>query len=149
MEIVEPGKVAHGGTYSSNPVSMAAALETLHQLDYNDIHDRLHKFGAKLRQGIHEVLIDNHIPHVVQGHPTMFQFLATRKDKIHDYRDLASCDLSWYSKLHLELMKRGVMFDEDNQEVIFTCAAHKTEDREKTLRALDGALKALKQKPKI
>ncbi|MEK6874164.1 MAG: glutamate-1-semialdehyde 2,1-aminomutase [Nanoarchaeota archaeon] len=149
MELIGPGKVAHGGTYSSNPVSMAAALQTLHDLDHRDVHEYLSRFGTKMMQGIHEVFLDNNIPHIVQGHPTMFQFLLTNRNHVENYRDLKHCDMKWYAKIHLELMKRGVMFDEDNEEVIFTCFSHTAEDREKTLHALDASIKAIKIKPKV
>lgn len=148
MDVIGPGKVAHGGTYSSNPVSLAAGIMTLEVLRRKNVFSSIGKFGAKLMRGIDEVLSDHKFAHLVQGYPGMFQFLFTRKTRITNYRELAACDMDLFAKLHFELMKRGVMLDEDNEEPIFTCFAHSREDLHHTLAALDESCDAIKKMPR-
>lgn len=148
MGVIGPGKVAHGGTYSSNPVSLAAGIVTLDELKRKNVFEYLNKFGKRLMRGINTVLNDNKIPHIIHGRPSMFQFLFTQKSVIHNYRDLESCDMAMYAKLHFELMKLGVMLDEDNEEVIFTSFSHTQKELDQTLAALDESCKAVKKAPR-
>lgn len=140
MDLVGPKKVAHGGTYAGNPISMAAAEATLDELEAGNVHESINKFGSKLIKGILEILEDKHVEGVVQGYPGMFQVLFTKLPKVRNYRDLSSCDFELFARLQLELLKQGIMFDEDNGEPLFTCYSHSDEDLEKTLQAFDTAL---------
>ncbi|SNQ60342.1 aspartate aminotransferase family protein [Candidatus Methanoperedens nitratireducens] len=144
MELIGPGKVMHGGTYSANPVSLTACKATLKELDKSSVWDSLYSYGKKMMKGIDEILEDHKIPHVVHGFPTMFQFLITDKERITAYRDLAFCDMKMFTKVQYELLKRGVMVDEDGEEAIYTSCSHSSEDLDKTLEALDDALGDLK-----
>ncbi len=148
MDVVGPGKVAHGGTYSSNPVSLAAGIMTLEILRRKKVFSHLESFGKKLMRGIGEILTDQKVSHIVQGYPAMFQFLFTKKSRIITYRELASCDMALFAKLHYELLQRGVMLDEDNEEPIFTCFSHSQEDLNHTLAALDESCNAIKKAPR-
>ncbi|MBI4257666.1 MAG: aspartate aminotransferase family protein [Thaumarchaeota archaeon] len=140
MDIVGPKKVAHGGTYTGNPISMAAAEATLDEFETRNVHESINKFGSKLMTGIREILEDRHVDGIVQGFPSMFQVLFTNLSEVRNYRDLSSCDFDLFARLQLELLKQGVMFDEDNGEPLFTCYSHTQEDLEKTLQAFDAAL---------
>lgn len=144
MDVIGPGKVMHGGTYASSPLSLAAALATLRELEQKRVHEYLNSFGKKLIKGIDEILTDHNLPHVIQGYPSMFQFLFTEKQAITNYRELQYCDYKLYSKLHLELLKRGVMLDEDNEEVIFTSYSHTKRELNETLEAFQEACEAIK-----
>ncbi len=140
MEVVAPGKVFHGGTYSSNPVSLAATLATLEALRKRGVFSKINRFGKKLMKGIGDVLNDFNAAHTIQGFPSMFQVLFTEKQAIKNYRELAFVDQEFFARLHFERLKRGVMVDEDNEEPIFTCWAHSEEDLELTLEALKEAV---------
>ena len=145
MGVIGPTKVVHGGTYSGNPVSLAAADATLRELNKSAFFNRLNKFGRQLMKGIEEVFDDNKISFSINGMPTMFQFLFTKQERVYEYRDLKNCDLDFYTKLQYELLKRGVMIDQDNMEPWFTCYSHTREDLEKTLEALDESITAARR----
>lgn len=140
MNIIGPAKVVHGGTYSGNPVSLAAANATLDILRSDAVWTKLTSFGTRLMQGIQEVSEETKEEILLNGVPEMFQLLFTRQSEVREYRDLAKCDLNRYAALHVELMNHGVMIDEDNMECFFTCEDHEDEDLEKTLGALHGSL---------
>ncbi len=135
MEMYGPGKnkVTQGGTYASNPLSLTAAKTTLSILKNREVYEQINVFGKRLMRGIEKILDDYKIQNVVQGHPAMFQYIATNnRDIIYNYKELKSnyhADL--YAKVQYWLMTRGVLLDEDNQECFYTCLSHA---KEKTLK---------------
>src|SRR5271170_3013575 len=48
--------VAHGGTYTAHPVSLAAAEKTLQILDETDALERIAAYGTRLRTGMGAIL---------------------------------------------------------------------------------------------
>lgn len=144
MELIGPGKVMHGGTYSANPISLIAAKTTLNELNKDKTWDHLYGYGKKLMNGIGSILEDKNIPYIVHGFPTMFQFLFTDKKEITNYRELRFCDMKKFAKLQYALLKRGVMLDEDNEESIYTSLAHSLNDLNTTLQAFENALAEVK-----
>ena len=143
MEEIAPNKVLQGGTYSGNRISLTAANATLDFLNKKDVFRYLNKYGKKLMRGIQDLFEDHKINAIVQGFPEMFQFLFTKKDKIITYRDLKFCDMQLFAKLQFELLKRGVMIDEDNGEPMYTCYSHNEKDLQDTLGAIEEAIHVL------
>ncbi len=144
MELFGPGphKVTQGGTYASNPMSMAAAKATLSILRNRDVYDRLNGFGRELMKGIKNILEEHRVKAVVQGRPTMFQYIATNNRKaIHNYRELKSnYHAHLFGKIQYWLMTKGVLVDEDNQECFYTSLSHDRKDLKHTLDAFDFAV---------
>ncbi len=138
MDVIGPQKVVHGGTFSSNPVSLTAALATLHELRRKNVVGHMQSYGRKLIKGFIQILADRNLDFMIQGYATMFQFFFT-KENVWEYRDIKNCNLNVYADLQMELLKRGVMFDEDNEEPLFTCYSHSNEDLQKTLAAFEEA----------
>ncbi len=145
MDLIGPSKVAHGGTYSGNPVSLAAANATLDVLREGSVYRDLESYGTGLMRGLRDEARDAKVDVLVNGVPEMFQVLFTKQREVNEYRDLAKCDLDTYAALHVELMNHGIMIDEDNMECFFTCAAHSAADREATLTAFRQALADIRQ----
>lgn len=143
MNIIGPAKVVHGGTYSGNPVSLAAVDATLDALKSGEVYPRLDSFGKRLMRGLSEVAEEERTPMLVNGVPEMFQILFTKQRGVHEYRDLARADLLKYATLHVELLHHGVMIDEDNMECFFTCEDHGDKDLETTVEAFHAALAAV------
>lgn len=127
------GKVRHGGTYSGNPISMAAANATLTELQRKEVFEHLNDYGRKLINEIRKIYEENKVEAIVQGFPTMFQSLFTEKDRIKNCRERNKCDLAFFGLLQRELMKEGVMIDEDFEEATYTSYSHKKPELEKTI----------------
>lgn len=140
MQNIGKHKVFHGGTYAGHPISLAAADTTLTEIKKGYIHKKIENFGSALMKGIKDIFEDRKINALVQGYPSLFQFVFTQKERISTFRELLECDLKLYSKLQLALLNRGVLIDETNAEPIFTCASHTAEDLNKTLEALDASI---------
>lgn len=144
------GKVFHGGTYSSNPVSMAAANATLTELSKKEVFDSINSYGRKLMAGLNKIYRENDVYAVIQGVPTMFQALFTEKEKIRTCRERNNCDLTFFNAMQKELMQKGVILDEDVEEAIYISYSHKQRELNKTLDAFSDAVskvsKSMKKK---
>lgn len=140
MDVIGQRKVVHGGTFSSNPISLTAVIATLKELKRKNVIERMQTYGGNLIRGLMEVIEDRNIDAIIQGYATMFQFFFT-KENVMEYRDIQHCNREVYADMQVELLKRGVMFDEDNEEPLFTCFSHSAEDLLHTIKAVDNATK--------
>src|ERR687895_158393 len=123
-------------TYARNPVSLAAAYATLDKVKRAQVHSNIEKFGNALIKGIREVLQDKRIENaIVQGYPSMFQVLFTKQGGVNNYRDFLMCDKDPFSKLQKRILTKGIMLDENNNEPLYTSAAHNDDDLKYTLEA--------------
>ncbi len=139
MEYVGSKKVFHGGTYAGHPISLVATDVTLDQMKNGKVHNKIENFGKTLMKGIQDIFHDRKMHTVVQGFPSMFQYVFTEKE-IYNYRDLMDTNLDLYSRLQYLLFNKGIIFDENIIEPIFTSAVHTKEDLTKTLEAIDECL---------
>lgn len=143
MAVVEPGKVAHGGTYCGNVVAAAAASATLEILETQPIIENIFETGRELMTGMDQILTRAGIPHVITGVPSMFSLLVGRDQIPTDYRSYCANDFELCTALLDGLIERGIMVDDDPREPWFLCAAHNAEDVAETLNAFEDATKAL------
>src|SRR5882724_11834528 len=63
--------VAHGGTYTAQAMSLAAAEKTLTILKDTDALDRIASYGKSMQEGMHKVLAKRGIAHSFTGHYSM------------------------------------------------------------------------------
>ena len=145
LEVVEPGHVAHGGTYTGNAVGTAAATATLEILETQPVIETIYQRGRKLMDGIHEILSRAGIPHYVTGLPPMFSFTLGTDEEPTDFRSHAEGDARLYQRLVIALIERGVMPDPDEREPWFLCYSHSEQDIAETLNVCEEAVKAVKR----
>ena len=144
MMTVEPGKVAHGGTYSGNVVGAAAADATLELLETQPIIKTINQRGKVLMSGLGEILSDASIPHVILGVPPMFGMIMGTDEEPADFREYTTGDGELYEKISMELIARGVQPDADGREPWFMCYDHSEQDVADTLSVFEDAVKAAK-----
>lgn len=133
MMTIEPGSVAHGGTYTGNVVGVSAALATLEILEKQPILQSIASYGKVLREGIDAILYQAGIPHHMTGLPALFGFVLGREDPPYDFRDYCSGDDALYEKLVYALIRRGVMPDADGREPWFMSYSHDEQVVDETL----------------
>jgi len=143
MDIIAPGSVAHGGTYTGNVPGTAAARATLEIMEKEPIHARLTEIGTRLMKGIDEVLIRRGIAHSLTGHPAMFGFSLGSSKPPLDARDYAGSDESLYEKMMHHLIADGVFPEADGREPWFICTALSEADIAETLEKFDAAAKSV------
>ena len=132
-------KIPHGGTYSGNAVSSAAATATLDEIASGAL-EKVENHGKKLMAGIKEIVERRGVPAVVQGPPAMFGIVFTDKSEIHEYREWAASNHHIYNEILSKMMEKGVMPDKDSREPWFSSASHTDEHLGVTLGAFEEAL---------
>ena len=145
MMTIEPGKMAHGGTYSGNVVGAAAADATLEILENEPVIETINARGKALMEGIDEILTEQDIPHVVTGVPSMLSILLGIDEEPHEFRDYIKGDAELYEAIAMELIERGVQPDSDGREPWFLCAALSEADVAETLNIFNDSVKAVKK----
>ena len=144
MMTVQPGAMAHGGTYSGNAVGTAAGIATLDLLEKEPILDTINQRGTILMSGIGDILTEAGIPHVVTGVPSMFGIILGNDQEPSDFRDYFKGDGELYEEIAMELIMRGVQPDGDAREPWFLCYALSQEDVDETLNVFNDSVKVAK-----
>ena len=132
-------KIPHGGTYSGNAVSAAAAQATLEEIAAGAL-DKVANHGQKLMAGLREILNRKGVSAVVGGPPGMFGIVFTEQEGVYEYRDWARSDHELYARVLMKMMEKGVMPDKDSREPWFTSASHTDEDLGLALTAFEDSL---------
>src|SRR5215468_7304953 len=138
--------VAHGGTYTAHPVSLAAAEKTLEILAETDALERIAAYGLRLRSGMSAILKARGIAHSFVGHPSM-SGLYFAHDPPRTYRDWKRSDYTFYDAVARVLHDECILCEPDSREPWFMSAAHDDSCLRDTLtafeRAVDRTLDAL------
>jgi glutamate-1-semialdehyde 2,1-aminomutase len=142
MSLIGRG-VAHGGTYTSNVIGMAAAEAVLDILEDGEVLDTIAQRGRLLQEGLKSIFQDAGIPLLLTGHPAMFGVNITDKP-LTDSRAWAKTDHALYERIMGACVKRGVMPDIDPREPWFLCYSHSEEDINETLNVVEEAVREVK-----
>ncbi len=143
MENMAPlGKVYQAGTFNGNPISMAAGLAAITELEDGRVYKKVNALGERMRRGLEEVATDLGIEARVYGIASMFQMYLTGEDVV-DYQTALKADKDLFLSFQQELLKRGVFFPPSQYECNFVSYAHGEEEAEKTLEAAEDALRGL------
>ncbi|MBL7183080.1 MAG: aspartate aminotransferase family protein [Anaerolineae bacterium] len=145
MMVIEPGEVAHGGTYTGNVVGAAAANATLEILETQPIIETIFQRGRQLMDGIHDVLTRAGIPHCVIGLPPIFGLILGTEEEPTDFRAYLQGDAALYERLAMALIERGVMPDSDGREPWFLSYSHGEQEIADTLTVFEEAVKAVRR----
>jgi len=144
MMTIEPGAMAHGGTYSGNVVGTAAAIATLEIIEKQPVIETINKRGEALMNGIDEILTEADIPHAITGLPSMFGLVLGTDEKPNDFREYFKGDGELFENLALELIQRGVQPDGDAREPLFLCYSLSEADVDETLNVFNDSIKVIK-----
>lgn len=146
MNMLSPqGKVYQASTYAGNPVSVAAAIESIKTINKHKtkIYPKLELSCTILATTIKDLATDLKIPHQINFISSMFQIFFTDKP-VHDYISAKKADAKKFKKLFATLLKNGVFVAPSQFETVFLSYAHTTGDLHKTLEAYEKSLKAVK-----
>jgi glutamate-1-semialdehyde 2,1-aminomutase len=143
MAVVEPGRVAHGGTYCGNVVAATAAAATLEIIEMQPVLETIFANGQTLIDGIHAILGRLGVPHVVSGVPSMFSVLLGKDTPPTDYRSYAEFDAELFGLLGGALIEHGILVDDDPREPWFMSYSHDAAVIGETLTLVEDAAKAV------
>lgn len=108
MEEIASQRVLHVGTYSSNPLTMAAAEVTLKEILTGEAYRRVFALNRKLVDGYNALLKEHRLPFFANGLGSMGT-LNLRPAPIHHYRDWATLDRRASAAWYLAMMNEGVV----------------------------------------
>ena len=102
-EAGHPSRVAHAGTFTANPVTMAAGKATLDALT-PDVFDRLNAEGDRVRAALRQACAGR--PLQVTGAGSLFKISAAPR-AIVDHRSSLAADAEWEETASLALLCDG------------------------------------------
>ena len=130
MKIIAPqGKVYQAGTYSGNPVSVAAALATLRVLrdGGNEFYSRLENKCESLVRPLQNLICESDLKLQLNHVASMFQLFFTQT-RVTDYVNVKTADNVKFMGYHAKLLGKGVFVPPSQFETCFLSSAHSTED---------------------
>jgi glutamate-1-semialdehyde 2,1-aminomutase len=145
MDVIVRGQMFHGGVYSGNAMSAAAAEAVLDEIiaHRGEIYAHLHGVGNQLADGLCEIFSRLGVPHVVNHVGPIISLFLTKEDvgQIRCYRDVREhCDFQKYIEFQHYMQRLGVYFHPNQFETMFLSTAHTPDDIATVLeRFEDGA----------
>jgi glutamate-1-semialdehyde 2,1-aminomutase len=121
------GKVEYGGTFNGNPISMAAALATIEELEGGRIHEQLFSLGHRLMEQMHACIDDLDLKAKIVGFGSIFQLLFTDTEP-QDYRDTWCCNSQDFEKYRRAMLENGVFLVPQFNKRCHISAAHTPDD---------------------
>ena len=106
FDIVKVPKITLSGTFSANPVTMAAGLATLRQLNAAT-YQRLDRMGKSLQNVWEQAISDSHVPAVVSRAGSLLNIHFTRNEVV-DYQSAKAEDSSLKSAFFLGMVVSGI-----------------------------------------
>ena len=148
MAIEANNEVMHGGTYTANPLVLAAANAVLSRIERekDTIYPQLFALSDKLRKGLVNAFRAAGYHCLDQGVGPFFQvfFTDTAVDRLYNYRDTVShVRPDIYSAFHEEMQQRGVYCHPGQFERWVLSTAHTERDIDITLAAAQESIKAV------
>ena len=108
MDLISEHKVFHGGTYNTNPVSMAAGLATLRNVLTRENYSHVEKLSKKLTDGYREIVSKSGLQaYIISAGAN--GALMLYPNEIRNYRDWITVDTDLWRHYWFAMVNRGVM----------------------------------------
>jgi glutamate-1-semialdehyde 2,1-aminomutase len=130
-------RVFQSGTFTENPVSIAAGHAVLDVLEREPVLERANRAGALLREGLQAELDARDVPAVITGAASILQ-VHFGASEIRNRRDVLRADREATRAFLLGLVAHGVLWPPMHPAV--TSGAHDDEDVEAVLAAARAVL---------
>ncbi len=108
MDLISQHKVFHGGTYNTNPVSMAAGLATFREVLTRDNYAHIEKLERKLTDGYRQIIAKTGLQGYVISAGANGALMLYPKE-IRNYRDWLTLDTDLWRHYWFGMVNRGVM----------------------------------------
>ena len=143
MDLISQHKVFHGGTYNTNPVSMAAGLAMFREVLTRDNYAYVDKLGKKLADGYRKTIAKVGLQaYIAQAGANGALMLYSKE--IRNYRDWTAIDIDLWRHYWFGMVNRGVMPQPYWWDEQWTMSVQHTEaDIDKHLSAFDDIAASL------
>ncbi len=127
------GPVYQAGTLSGNPVTVAAGLATLKELEAPGVYRELEEKGRMLEEGLRSGLGEG-LPGTVNRVGSMLT-LFLGPDRVGSPDDARACDRDRFARFFHGMLERGVYLPPSPFEALFVSLAHGQDDIAATVAA--------------
>jgi glutamate-1-semialdehyde 2,1-aminomutase len=143
MDLISQHKVFHGGTYNTNPVSMAAGLATFREVLTRENYAHVDKLSKKLTDGYRKTVAKVGLQgYIAQAGANGALMLYPQE--IRNYRDWTKVDVDLWRHYWFGMVNRGVMAQPYWWDEQWTISVQHTEaDIDKHLSAFEEVAPAL------
>ncbi|HEY7615201.1 MAG TPA: aminotransferase class III-fold pyridoxal phosphate-dependent enzyme, partial [Terriglobales bacterium] len=143
MDLISQHKVFHGGTYNTNPVSMAAGLATFREVLTPENYAHVDKLSKKLVAGYRKTVAKTGLQGYVAEAGANGVLMLYPKE-IRNYRDWTTIDVDLWRHYWFGMVNRGVMAQPYWWDEQWTISVQHTEaDIDKHLAAFEDLAPAL------
>jgi glutamate-1-semialdehyde 2,1-aminomutase len=108
METIVPGKVAHAGTFNSNPLSMTAGIATLTRVLTLAAMNRASRLGDELARGYRDIIADVGLEAKVQWMGLSGTIHFTDRE-VTNWRDFLRCNIGRWWTYYIMMLNRGII----------------------------------------
>ncbi|MCX7770440.1 MAG: glutamate-1-semialdehyde 2,1-aminomutase [Proteobacteria bacterium] len=142
MELVAPsGPVYQAGTLSGNPLAMSAGIATLKALKANRVYEKINTYTKNLCESINNIF-EGKIPVKINLFGSMFTIFFTNTE-VYDYNTAKTSNTQLFGKFFNLMLENGVFLPPSQFEAAFVSYAHGDMELNKTLEAVEKAVKQL------
>ena len=140
------GDVVLAGTFNGNPVSMAAAIETMSVITDPEVgfHAHTARLGQRMRDGLAEITERRGITATVTGLGSVF-ICYFMDGEIKGYRDLLRNNDTAYATFHRRMTDAGFVMYPMTLKRNHVSGAHTDDDIDRTLEAADTVLAGMQR----
>jgi glutamate-1-semialdehyde 2,1-aminomutase len=145
MEMIAPaGLVYQAGTLSGNPIAMTSGYAMLEFIKNTAeiLYDELEQKGAAIEDGLTGIIKKNNYPVTINRVGSMFTVFFTEK-KVIDFASASSSDTKKFASYFGSMLGQGIYLPPSQFEAAFISFAHTRNDIEKTVSAMEVALRAV------
>jgi len=144
MDLLSPGgAVYQAGTLSGNPIAAAAAIAALKLLKNKNFYGRLEEKSKMLHTGLLDAAKKASVPLTINRAGSLLSCFFTEKP-VKNFADVKSADTKLFRAFFAQMLKNGIYLAPSPFEAMFISAAHSKKDIEKTIKAAQNSLKAIK-----
>lgn len=137
MQCLAPvGSVYQAGTLSGNPISVAAGLATLREIQAESFYSRLALRTAQLTDGLTDMARKHSVAFCAQAVGGMFGLYFSNTPP-QSFSEVMACDKEAFNRFFHAMLKEGFYFAPSAFEAGFVSSAHSEDDISKTLAAAD------------
>jgi glutamate-1-semialdehyde 2,1-aminomutase len=143
MDLISQHKVFHGGTYNTNPVSMAAGLATFRHVLTRDNYTNVERLSKKLADGYRKTIAKVGLQAYIAQAGANGALMLYPKE-IVNYRDWEAIDIDLWRHYWFGMVNRGVMAQPYWWDEQWTMSVQHTDaDVDKHLSAFDDIAASL------
>jgi len=137
------GDVHMAATYYSHPISVAASLATISELESGEAHERMDNVADMIVNGLTQLVQDFRLRAQVKRFHSIFTLYFTDAD-IVNYLSVLSNDAEMYGKYSRSMRDQGVILSTHHLKRCHLSAAHTKADANKFLSCAKKAFETLK-----